>query len=50
MLRVDAFFGGSDYPGQRPQVMPLRMPKEEAKTSDRPSFEEVLRQVQRNAR
>ncbi|HEY9855722.1 MAG TPA: hypothetical protein V6D05_08305 [Stenomitos sp.] len=50
MLRVDAFFNTSDYPGHRPQVAPRTQPKESSVTSQPLSFEEVLRQVQRNAR
>lgn len=47
MLRVDAFYPASDYPGHRPQVSPRPLPKESSKQPQAASFEEVLRQVQR---
>lgn len=50
MLRVDAFFSASDYPGHRPQVAPRTTPKDAPKASQPLSFEEVLRQVQRTSR
>lgn len=50
MLRVEAFFSASDYPGHRSQVMPRTTPKEAPKASQPQSFEEVLRQVQRASR
>jgi len=50
MLRVDAFFSTSDYPGHRHQVAPRALPKDTSATAQPLSFEEVLRQVQRSSR
>lgn len=50
MLRVDAFLSASDYPGHRPSPMPRTLPKEPAKANQALSFEEALRQAQRNQR